>query len=168
MEYRHNYYTRKHGRHYWLTAPQEYIAREWPVKSSKFFRVHCHPNVDKYVHRAGLDELDRFVEKTAELLKMSGDDLDMIEQEKIEYFYCDSDTTVRQITGQLTRGLLDLATSDIITATFPHHHELVHLLVNIKLKKLPLFTLPLLREGVAVKYGGRWGKRPEALHSLAA
>ena len=134
MEYRHNYYARKLGGYYWLTAPQEYIARDWPVKVSKYLRIHCHPDVEQYVHQAGLDELDRFIETTAHKLKMSGTDLEMIAHEKIEYFYCDSDMTVKQITGQLTRGLLDLATNDVITATFPHHHELIHLLVNINLK----------------------------------
>lgn len=163
----YDYYARKIDDYYWLSVPQDYYAKDWPVVLSKYFRVHVHPDVERYVHRPVLDEMDRFVEETAEDLKFAGATLALIEREKIEYFYCDSDQTVRQITGQLTKGLLDLATNDIISASLPHFHELVHLMVNIRLHEVPLVTLPLLREGLAVKYGGRWGKRPEALSDLA-
>ena len=163
----YDYYAQKTDDYYWLSVPQDYYAKDWPIVLSKYFRIHVHPAVEAYVHRPVLDELDRFVEKTAKNLKLDGQTLDLIEREKIEYFYCDSDQTVQQITGQLTKGLLDLATNDIISASFPHFHELVHLMVNIHLHEIPLVTLPLLREGLAVKYGGRWGKRPEALSDLA-
>lgn len=163
----YDYYAQKIGDYYWLSVPQDYFAKDWPVVVTKYFRIHVHPSVEAYVHRPVLDELDRFVEKTAEKLKFDSKTLDLIKREKIEYFYCDSDKTVKQITGHLTKGVLDLATNDIISASFPHFHELVHLLINIHLREIPLVTLPILREGLAVKYGGRWGKRPEALSDLA-
>ncbi|MEA3296656.1 MAG: hypothetical protein U9R56_02195, partial [candidate division Zixibacteria bacterium] len=54
-----------------------------------------------------------------------------------------------------------------ISSFFPHNHELVNFLINYKLRRLPLYTQPLLREGLAIYYGGRWGKSPSALLDLA-
>lgn len=168
IEVAHDYYAQKIGGYYWLSAPQDYLARDWPIVVSKYFRIHVHPDVEKYVNRQLLNNFDSFLKETADKLKIDDETVEQIEREKIEYFYCDTDQTVEQICGHLTRGLMDMATNDIISAAFPHFHEVVHLLINIKLKELPLFSLPLLREGLAVKYGGRWGKRPEALMDLAA
>jgi hypothetical protein len=39
-------------------------------------------------------------------------------------------------------------------------------LINLKLRHLPLYTQPLLREGLAVYWGGRWGKAPSTLLDL--
>jgi len=41
---------------------------------------------------------------------------------------------------------------------------LVHLMINYALKECPLFTLPILQEGVACYFGGRWGKSPEVIN----
>jgi len=177
MEYRpmvlgrvipHDYYAYNDGQYFWLTHPQEYYTRGWPVIETEFVRLHYHPSRRKYLNDLVFDELDNFVEKTAKRLGMSGDQFDKIKEFKIEYYYCDADSTVKAISGHLTKGLLDLPTNDIISAYMPHYHELVHLLINITLKDLPLFTQPLLREGIAVYYGGRWGKAPEALFGLGS
>jgi hypothetical protein len=101
-------------------------------------------------------------------LGLAKTDLAELATKKIEFFYCNNDSTVQMITGQLTKGLLDQSSNDIISANFPHHHEVVHLLVNIKLKHLPLYTLPMIREGLAVRFGGRWGKGASTLLDLGA
>lgn len=165
-EVSHFYYTQKIGDYYWLVYPQDYYAREWPIRETKYFRIHYNPILEPYLNPAVLDATDRFVEKMADSLDLDKDVLKNIADKKIEYFYCDSDSTVAVITGHLTKGLLDLASNDIISANFPHFHELTHLLVNIKLQHLPLYTLPILREGIAVRYGGRWGKQATALLDL--
>ena len=162
----YNYYTRKIGDYYWLTFPQDYIAREWPIIETKYFRVHYAPILEHYLNPALLDATDHFVEVMADSLDIDKDVLKSIADKKIEYFYCDTDSTVKEITGHLTKGMLDLGSNDIISANFPHFHELTHLLVNIKLQHLPLYTLPVLREGIAVRYGGRWGKQATALLDL--
>ena len=162
----HNYYSRKIGDYYWLVFPQDYYALHWPIIETKYFRIHYHPSLEPYLNPALLDATDRFVEKMADSLDFEKGTLDNIADKKIEYFYCDTDSTVNVITGHLTKGLVDLASNDIISANFPHFHELTHLLVNIKLQHLPLYTLPILREGVAVRYGGRWGKQASALLDL--
>jgi hypothetical protein len=163
-----NYYAHLQGGFYWLTYAQDCYAYNWPVKESKYFRIHVHPERIQYLNPAVMDESDRFVDRICDSLKLDKGARAELATKKIEYFFCDNTETVNNITGQTTRGMLDLASNDIISSDFPHFHEVVHLLVNIKLKELPLTTLPILREGIAVRFGGRWGKRPSALMDLGA
>lgn len=163
----HYYYTHFDGQYFWLIYPQDMFCRDWPVKESKYLRVHYHPSREKYLHEIALDDADRFIEALSDSLNISGSDLKRIKKEKIEYFYCDSDETVEKITGFLIKGTYDLPSNDIISAFFPHKHELAHFLINYKLRNLPLYTLPVLREGLAVEFAGRWGKSPATLTELA-
>ncbi len=165
---KHSYYLYSDGDYYWLLPPQDYFARDWEQVESKYFRIHAHPSVKKYLNSAVLAEADAFVERLAEELSLEKEDKELLRQKKIEYFYCDSDQTVGDILGVRTKGGLDLASNDIISSFFPHNHEVVHLLYNIKLRHIPLATHSLLREGIAVAYGGRWGKAPTALFDLGA
>lgn len=160
------YYAQKIGNYYTLIYPQDFFSRGWPVVETKYFRIHVHPNVRALLNPVMMDEADNFVERMADTLKIPKARLAEIAKAKIEYFFCESEETIKAMTGMTTKGMLDLASNDIISADFPHYHELVHLLVAIKLKDQPLVTLPILREGVAVRYGGRWGKRVTALMDL--
>jgi hypothetical protein len=168
VTYQQWYYAKHEGEWYWLCYPQDAIARSWPVQESRFFRIHYHPTVAKYVSAPALRQFDSFVEAVADSLGLTRTDIALIADKKIEYFYCQDDSTVLSITGQFTKGVLDQSSNDIISSSFPHHHEVVHLLANIRLKTLPLYTLPVLREGLAVRFGGRWGKGPAALLDLGA
>lgn len=164
---RHNYYAERQGDWFWFSYPQDFYAADWPVVESRYFRVRIDPEVQKYVNDVALAEADKFVEMMAERLDMDSERLDLIAKSKIEYFYCSSDSVVEQITGFLVKGTLDLASNDIISADFPHFHEISHLLVNIHFQDLPLYTLPVVREGLAVYFGGRWGKHTAVLMDLA-
>ena len=163
---KHTYYTQRLGDYPWLIQAQDYYARDWPIVESGFFRIHAHPDVLDYLNKATLDAADAFVKAMADSLDLSKDLVTEMATKKIEYFYCNADTTVDRIIGHRVQGTFDLPTNDIISATFPHFHELIHLFVNAKLKKLPLFTMPLFREGIAVRFGGRWGKGSNALADL--
>jgi len=160
------YYAYHQGKNSALIYHQDYYARDWPVKETKYFRIHYHPNIEAYINPIALEEADRFIEQMADSLELSPKDLQLFQDKKIEYYYCDDDQTVKEITGHLTKGTFDLPSNDIISAFFPHYHELVHFLINYKLHKLPLYTLPIIQEGIAVYYGGRWGKTPSVLMAL--
>lgn len=166
VDVEHAYYAYWDGSYFWLTYPQDWVARDWPVLETEYFRIHYAPEFEACLHPVILEEADRFLERAADSLQVPKDVLNEIRKKKVEYFYCDSDSTVLKITGHLTKGTLDLASNDIISAYFPHNHELVHLLVNLKLRTLPLMTQPILREGIAVHLGGRWGKAPTSLMYL--
>ena len=162
------YFTRHEAEWYWLCYPQDAIAKDWPVQESRYFRLHVHPSVADFVSAPAMAQFDHFVEAVADTLGLTRADIALIADKKIEYFYCNDDSTVLSITGQFTKGVLDQSSNDIISSSFPHHHEVVHLLTNIKLKSLPQYTLPVVREGLAVRFGGRWGKGPAALLDLGA
>ena len=162
----HIYFAESDGKFYWLTYPQDMYAREWPVKESEFFRVHVHPDVAKYCNGTALSAADSFVRQFCDSLGISQNDVRHLQAVKIDFFYCASEEQVKQMTGRRTRGLYDKASSDIISSFFPHQHEVVHLLVDFYLKQLPLFIHPLFEEGLAVHFGGRWGKSAESLMPL--
>ncbi|HVP06932.1 MAG TPA: hypothetical protein VMS71_03745 [Candidatus Acidoferrum sp.] len=164
----HSYYVQRVGNTFWLIYPQDYFARTWPVQETKYFRIHVHPDRREYINSCLTEEADRSVERLSDSLGLTNEDLSLLAAKKIEYFYCPTDSSVLDITGTSTKGEFDEASNDIISSEFPHAHELAHLLVNLKLKQLPLSTLPLLREGLAVRYGGRWGKRASALMDLGS
>ena len=162
----HDYYVYNDSAHCWLLYPQDYYCRDWPVYETKYFRLNVHPDMTEHLNDIAFSEADSFVESTAKFFGLSDDDLALLQKEKIEYFYCDTDYRIKDITGFLVKGTYDLPSGDIISAFFPHLHEITHMLVNFRLKELPLYTLPLLREGLAVHLGGRWGKAPASLQSL--
>lgn len=164
----YTYYAQKIGEYYWLCHPQDYYARNWPVIASRYFRIHYEPDLEPFLGAAVLKACDEEVEHLMDSLDFDKDTKKLVEEKKVEYYYCKDDETVKDITGHLTKGMLDQATNDIISANFPHFHELTHLLTNIKLQKIYVYTLPVLREGLAVRYGGRWGKEPPALMDIGA
>lgn len=165
---RYDYYAYSDGNYSWLLYPQDYHSRDWPVRETKYFRIHSHPDVTGQLNSLALAGADEFVEATGRSLGLTDEDIKLLETRKIEYFFCDSDDRVNNITGHLIKGTYDLASDDIISAFFPHFHEITHFLVNFRLRTLPLYTLPILREGIAVHFGGRWGKSPESLVALGA
>ena len=162
----HDYWAARDGEYYWLCYPQDFFSRDWEIVESKYLRIHVHPDMRQYLNEVTLEDADRGVEHLAKVLGLDTKFIGRMSEVKIEYFYCNHDSTVKEITGHLTKGTTDLASNDIISAFFPHYHELVHLLVNMKMHEMPLYTLPLMREGIAVHHGGRWGKAPSALDDL--
>jgi len=162
----HDYYAYNDSNHCWLIYPQDYYCRDWPVYETRYFRLNVHPDIVEQLNDIALAQADQFVEETARVLEITDDDLELLRQKKIDYFFCDSDYRVKNITGFLVKGTYDLPSDDVISAFFPHYHELSHLLVNFRLRKLPLYTMPILREGIAVHLGGRWGKAPASLEAL--
>jgi len=164
----YNYYTYSDGQYWWLCYPQDYYCRDWPIRETRYFRIHVDPTAERYLNPVALQAADEFIERIADSLRLSKDRMKTLQDEKIEYFLCGKDSTVQLISGRLVKGVFDMPSNDLISAFFPHYHELVHLLVNIKLQRLPLYTQPMLREGVAVYYGGRWGKTPSSLMGLGA
>lgn len=162
----HTYFAEDDGRNYWLTFPQDLYAKDWTIKETQYFRLHIHPKQLEYVNSLLLDEADKFVARIGDSLGLSVYDLRHLESVKIEFFFCDSDELVEKITGFRTRGMYDKASSDIISSFFPHYHEIVHLLADYSLREVSLFVHPLFEEGLAVHYGGRWGKSTESLIPL--
>jgi len=61
-----------------------------------------------YINPINLEETDKFVERMIDSLGFGDYDIRHLQSVKIEYFYCDSDETVKTITGRRTKGLYDM------------------------------------------------------------
>ncbi len=138
----------------------------WSKMDSRYFRFIC--NRPGEMSEKGMASLDGFIERTAEHLGITADELATLEHEKILYYLCDSVESVQDLTGNSTRGVYILAESAIVSYLPCHYHEVSHLLVNFKLKSVPIYTNPFLQEGIATCLGGRAGKTSDVILSMGA
>jgi len=152
----YKYYTKKLGKYFWFIFPQDYYAADWPVYESKYFKFYVNPKRDNSYNKIASAELDAFVDKIAAKISLAPKQLDILAKEKIYYYLCSNEPEVRMISGRQTDGLYDPASDAIISSVFPEFHLVAQLLVNYKLQNLPLFTLPVIKEGLATSLGGKW------------
>ena len=132
-----------------------YLARDWKIKESIHFKFFISDEI--LFNDYSIDQLEKFVKKMFDILKFTDEQKKIIEQKKIYYFLCKDESEIQKVTGFATRGIYILAQDYIVTIFNTHYHELVHFLINFKLKDLPLYTHPFLQEGLAVAFGGRGG-----------
>jgi hypothetical protein len=111
--------------------------------------------------------LDNCVERIAGALDIPVDKIRMLEKLKIDYYLGDKNQ-MKLLTGHDAEGMTSLPFDAIITRHLPHEHELVHLLINYSLQDVPLFTLPIVQEGLACCIGGRWGKTASVINYWGA
>jgi len=90
----------------------------------------------------------------------------ILEKEKIGYIFCKDENSVEKITGFKAKGMAMLGTDVVVTSYQTHFHEVAHILINYKLKKSGLYTLPFFMEGFAVAVGGRGGMAPRVITDL--
>ncbi len=138
-----------------LISPVNYYAHSWPRMWGKYFEFWISDTT--MFHQAAIEELDRFVDRMAHLLELRLEDLSLLQEKKIIYVLCKDEAEIETLTGFRSRGMYLLPYDYVVTTYSCHFHEVLHLLVNFKLKKLPLYTHPLLQEGIATAFGGRGG-----------
>ncbi len=149
-----------------FTHPVLVFTNDWTVRDSKYFKFLLQDK--SLTNEYAIKKLDEFVEETGKLFRFTEKDFALLEKEKIYYVLCDGEDEVEKLTGYKARGMYNLAGDMIITTYNSHYHELVHLLVNYKLKKLLLYTHSFLQEGIAVALGGRGGFSPSSLLHIAS
>lgn len=130
-------------------------TREWKVISKDYLRIHYADSC--LVNNYAIDKANESIETTCKILGLSADKMIQLKKAKIDYYLTDERQT-KLLTGFDTKGMANLQYDAIITQYLPHPHELVHLLINYDLQKLPLYTAPFIQEGLAVYLGGHWGK----------
>jgi hypothetical protein len=144
-----------------LISPAKYYSRDWQVKESEFFKFFISDSLFFNEYSAG--RLDGFVSYAVKILGYSEEEIKKLKENRIYYFLCRNDNEIERLTGYKAKGNYILSCDYIITTYNCHYHEIVHLLVNNKLKHLPLFTHPFLQEDIAVALGGRGGYEPEVM-----
>lgn len=141
-----------------------YISLLWQKKESKYFTFSIEE--PKYFNEYCIKRLDDFVDMIADMLGFTIAEKRILEKEKIGYIFCKDENTVEKITGFKAKGMAMLGTDEVVTSYQTHFHEVAHLLINYKLKKLGLYTLPFFMEGFAVAVGGRGGMAPRVVTDL--
>jgi len=156
----YSYYAIENNGGWYLVSRQEYFASDWPKIETKYFRL-CYQD-SSLINSIALARLDEFTETTGRTLGLTDDDLRLLQTEKIGYYLCDSDQ-MDNISGHDSNGMTDYQFDALISRHLPHEHELTHFLINYSLRKLHLYTLPILQEGIACALGGRWDKSPDVV-----
>jgi len=147
------------GKH-WI-SPLRYYTKDWTTIESEHFKFFL--SDPTLFNQYCVEQLEQFVERMAALLRLDDMDMMTLREQKIRYYLCRDEEEIRHLTGFRARGMYNLAYDAIVTTYNTHSHELLHLLVNFKLRHLPLYTHPFFQEGFAVAYGGRGGLEPEVL-----
>jgi hypothetical protein len=142
----------KNGR---LISPSSYYTQGWKSFSTKYFNFFISDT--SLFNNYSAEKLDSYVEAMGNLLNLTKDDMQLLEKNKIIYILCKDQAEIEKLTGFNTRGMYTLAFDEVTTTFNCHFHELSHLLINFRLRKLPLYTLPFLQEGFASATGGRGG-----------
>jgi hypothetical protein len=145
------YYFR--GKH--CISPLAYLARNWQTVEGRYFRFYLSDST--LFNSYSREHLELFVDRIAPLIGLSGTDLERLREKKIYYILCKDENEIESLTGFQVKGMANLAYDAVVTTFNAHYHELLHLLLNYKLRRLPLYTHPFLQEGFAVAYGGRGG-----------
>jgi hypothetical protein len=144
-----------------FVAPFTYFTRRWKKIITKNFA--CIISDSSIFNEYSAQELEHFTEAMMDTLDFSFHEREVLNKEKIYYVLCRDESEIEQVTGYKSRGMYNLAYDMVVTTYNCHYHELLHLLMNYKLKTLPLYTIPVLQEGFAVAFGGRGGYEPEVL-----
>ncbi|MEJ2635775.1 MAG: hypothetical protein P8184_10845 [Calditrichia bacterium] len=149
-----------------LVSAPDYFTRDWTVIEKGFFIFHLSDPAlfNSYV----MERLNRFVRCMADTLEYTPEQLNRLRKNKIHYFICRNQDEIEKLSGYRARGMYYIPYDYIITTYNCHFHELVHLLVNYRLQTLPLYTLPVLQEGIAVACGGRGGRDPDVILHMGA
>lgn len=142
-----------------------YYSRNWKTKESDHFKFII--SDETLFNDYSIDQLEMFIEKMFNELNFSEVQKNEIKQKKIYYFLCKDESEIQKVTGFATRGMYILAQDYVVTTYNTHYHELVHFLINYKLKALPLYTHPFLQEGLAVAFGGRGGLQAHTIIETA-
>ncbi len=147
-----------------LVTSTYYHARNWKTITSDHFQFFV--SDETLFNDYSINLLEDFINRMTEILSFTVDERNKLKEKKIFYFLCRDEEEIQKVTGFATRGIFILAQDHVITTYNTHYHELLHFLINYKLRKLPLYTHPFLQEGFAVAFGGRGGLEAHTISEM--
>ena len=149
-----------------VVSTEYYYSRNWQIISSDHFNFFIS---DKALFNDySIKVLEEFLTKMFDVLMFTANEKNLLKEKKVYYFLCKDDEEIKKVTGFTTRGMYVLAQDYIVTTYSTHFHEILHFLINLKLKTLPLYTHPFLQEGFAVAFGGRGGLDVKTILDMGA
>ena len=150
----------------WFLCSSLYLySKSWDEIESKYYRIIYTDS--SLINDYAIQALDSFTDSLIQAFNIAPERVAHLRKHKIEYYLCSASEIV-QLTGYDAHGMVSFPYDAIITRHLPHPHEVTHLMVNYTLEDVPLFTLPVLQEGIACCSGGRWGKSPEVINYWGA
>jgi hypothetical protein len=147
-----------------LVTSTFYHARNWKTITTDYFKFFV--SDETLFNEYSIKLLEFFINKISTLLSFTEEERSQLMEKKIFYFLCRDEEEIQKVTGFATRGMFILAQDYVITTYNTHYHELLHFLINYKLRKLPLYTHPFLQEGFAVAFGGRGGLEAHTISEM--
>lgn len=159
-----SYRTKYYFKNGFLISPPYFYYKDWQKIESDYFIFYV--SEPEYFNQYSIKQLENFAKNIFTILNFTDEEKELLKKEKLIYILCKDEDEIEKLTGYKARGLGNLAYDYVITTYNCHYHELLHILMNFKLRKLPLYTHPLLQEGFAVAFGGRGGYEPGILMNL--
>jgi len=159
-----NYKTKYYFKNEYLISPPYFCFNDWQVIESEHFTFYV--SEPEFFNQYSIEMLEKFIVEMFSVMHYTKEEIQHLKENKIIYILCKDEDEIEKLTDYKARGMCNLAYDYLITTYNCHYHELVHLLVNFKLKELPLYTLPFFQEGLAVALGGRGGKEPGVILNL--
>ena len=159
-----NYKTKYYFKNGYLISPLYFYYKDWQKIESKHFIFYVSDPM--FFNKYSIEKLEEFIESIFSVLKYTEEEKELLKKEKLIYILCKDEEEIEKLTGHKARGMGNLAYDYVITTYNCHYHELLHILINFKLKKLPLYTHPFFQEGFAVAFGGRGGYEPGIILNL--
>lgn len=154
------YYLVKRGDTWKLSAPLFIFTENWNTITTDYVSLHYSDST--LVNSYALQKLDWFIDTLGVQLNLSIPDKEHLKKARLHYYLCNEEE-IELLTGFPAQGMTNLQFDAVISRQLPHYHELSHFMVNYSMRRLPLYTLPCLQEGLACYLGGRWGKTPELI-----
>jgi len=134
----------------YLISPPYFFYKDWQkIESEHFIFYISNPiNFNQY----SINRLEEFISDIFSVLNYTEQEIQLLKKEKIIYILCNDEDEIKVLTGYKARGMFNLAYDYVITTFNCHYHELLHLLMNYKLKNIPLYTHPVAEFGRIQKF----------------
>lgn len=159
-----NYETKYYFKGGFLISPPYFHYRDWQKIGSEHFIFYI--SEPRFFNQYSIDRLEDFVKNISSTLKFTEEEKEILQNKKLIYILCKDEDEIEKLTGYKAKGMGNLAYDYVITTYNCHYHEVLHILMNFKLKLLPLYTHPFFQEGFAVALGGRGGYEPGIVLNL--
>lgn len=160
-----SYFMTKENGRWWLCSSMYVFTKNWHIIQSKYFKIIFSDS--SLINKYAIEALDSFTDSLSQILEIPPKKMEYLQERKIEYYLCTQDQ-MKLLTGHDAHGMASFPFDAIITRHLPHPHEVSHLMINYALEKVPLFTLPIIQEGLACCLGGRWGKSASIINYWGA
>ena len=133
--------------------------------TTRYFDIFYHSETQ--LNDFALFDLDQYVETVAASIGVGEDKLKLLEAQRMEYFYAESENEVAELLGFPSRGTYYIPSDIIISKYLPDYHEIARFMINFTQDSLGLYVEPFIARGLASMLGGRFGQSRDVMPQIA-